>query len=177
MITQDHHYPNSFFPNRGQPPAEAPTHIRPRSKEEIKSNMFNPGVLEKEGCGQRSQWTCRDLTFNLYRCTHICAHTHTTPAFLPQLPAAHLTCIPLRLKASPWCLHSTHVSELTWHCLLNRAASDCITVLAADSRDSTSSLGCSESVTKCTLSGLRGDTLSTGEQTESLWSGFPFLFV
>lgn len=33
IITQDHHYHNSFFPNRGQPPAEAPTRIRPRSKE------------------------------------------------------------------------------------------------------------------------------------------------
>lgn len=75
----------------------------------------------------------------------------------------------------PWCLHSTHVSELTWHCFLNHAASDCITVLAADSRDSTSSLGCSESVTKCTLSGLRGHTEHRrANRVFVVWFSLPF---
>lgn len=150
------------FPTTGSHQLRLPPMSDPEVKKEdkdssLESNAFNPGVLEKGG-GQRSQWTCRDLTFSLYRCTHICAHTHTTPVFLSRLTAARLTSIPCRVKALSWCLHRTHVSELTEHCFLNRAASDCITVLAADSRDSTSSLGCSESVTKCTLSGLRRHT-------------------
>lgn len=122
IITQDHHYHNSFFSHRGQPPAEAPTRIRPRSKEKkdssLESNAFNHRVLEKGGCGQRSQWTCRPFTFSkecIYRCTHICAHTHTTPMFLSRLTAACLTSIPFLLDVCivPMFLNSHVTVSLT----------------------------------------------------------------
>lgn len=142
----------------------ASTHTRPRSKEgRIRTPASNQmrsvlEFLEREDVVSDHSGYAGTLP-SVYTGAHTSVHIPTLPlcfclgGLLHASPPSHFG-----WKHSPWCLHSTHVSELTWHCFLNRVASDCVTVLAADSRDSTSSLGCSESVTKCTLSGLRGHT-------------------
>lgn len=90
--------------------------------------------------------------------THLCTYPH-----YPCVSVSADCCMPHLYSIS---VESTLLLDVcivpmflnSRHCFLNHAASHCIIVLAADSRDSTSSLGCSESVTKCTLSGLRGHT-------------------